>query len=295
MTDVKGAAVAAQEKPAERSESSDGRRVGAVGRPGERSELRVAGRRLRGSSRVRNAVLWDALRTVLDRIAPEGPSDVVDVGGGTGGFAVPLAELGHRVTVVDANPDALAALERRADEAGVTVKAVQGDAVDLLDLLGPDAADLVLCHSVLEYVDDPAAAVRALTATLRPGGSASVLVAGQVAAALHRAVAGHFDDARHVLTDPDGRWGDHDRVPRRFTRATLADLVAASGLTVGELHGVRIFADLVPGSLIDAEHTGRGHGGETSAADALIALESIAAVHPILRELATQLHLLAHK
>ncbi|MFP3969616.1 methyltransferase domain-containing protein [Actinomadura fulvescens] len=256
----------------------------------------AVGWRPRGSSRVRNAVLWDALRTVLDRIAPEGPSDVVDVGGGTGGFAVPLAELGHRVTVVDASPDALAALERRADEAGVTVKAVQGDAVDLPDLLGSDAADLVLCHSVLEYVDDPDAAVRALTATLRPGGSASVLVAGQVAAALHRAVAGHFDDARHVLTDPDGRWGDHDRMPRRFTRETLSALVAASGLTVGELHGVRIFADLIPGNLVDADHTaaGRGPGGER-AAEALIALESAAAVHPILRELATQLHLLAHK
>ncbi|MFG2000082.1 methyltransferase domain-containing protein [Spirillospora sp. NPDC048911] len=278
MTDMEGAAVAAQDRGAERSDSSDGRRAGAVGRRGER--------RPRGSSRVRSAVLWDALRTVLDRIAPEGPSDVVDVGGGTGGFAVPLAELGHRVTVVDASPDALAALERRADESGVTVRAVQGDAVDLPDLLGPDAADLVLCHSVLEYVDDPAAAVRALTATLRPGGSASVLVAGQVAAALHRAVAGHFDDACQVLTDPDGRWGDHDRMPRRFTRATLTGLVAASGLTVGELHGVRIFADLVPSGLVDAEQ---------DAADALIALESAAAVHPILRELATQLHLLAHK
>ena len=44
---------------------------------------------------------------------------VVDVGGGTGGFAVPLAQAGHRVTVVDASPDALAALTRRAAEAGV--------------------------------------------------------------------------------------------------------------------------------------------------------------------------------
>lgn len=255
-------------------------------------------KRIRGSGRVRSAVLWDALRTVLDRIAPEGPSDVVDVGGGTGGFAVPLAELGHRVTVVDASPDALAALERRADESGVTVKAVQGDARDLPDLLGADAADLVLCHSVLEYVDDPAAAARALTATVRPGGSVSVLVAGQVAAALHRAVAGHFDDARQVLTDPDGRWGEGDRMPRRFTRETLSALVASAGLTVGELHGVRIFADLVPSGLIDGEQTGaagRGHGGETRAAEALIALESAAAVHPVLRELATQLHLLAHK
>ncbi|TDD39467.1 methyltransferase domain-containing protein [Actinomadura sp. KC06] len=236
-------------------------------------------------SRVRSAVLWDALRAVLDRIAPEaGRSEVVDVGGGTGGFAVPLAELGHRVTVVDANPDALAALERRAAESGVTVRAVQGDAVDLPDLLGPDAADLVLCHSVLEYVDDPGAAMAAMAGTVRRGGSVSVLAAGQIAAALHRALAGHFDDARRVLTGTSGRWGEGDRMPRRFTRETLSALVRGSGLRVAELHGVRIFADLVPSGMLD---------GDAGSADAMIALESVAAVHPVLRDLATQLHLVA--
>ena len=244
-------------------------------------------KRVRGGSRVRTAVLWDALRGVLDRIAPQaGQSEVVDVGGGTGGFAVPLAELGHRVTVVDSNPDALAALERRAAESGVSVRAMQGDAVDLPDLLGRDAADLVLCHSVLEYVDDPAATMAALTATVRPGGSVSILVAGQVAAALHRAVAGHFDEARAVLTDPSGRWGEGDRMPRRFTRETLSSLVRGANLHVAELHGVRIFADLVPGGMLD---------GDADSADALIALESVAAVHPVLRDLATQLHLVADK
>ncbi|WP_242619318.1 methyltransferase domain-containing protein [Actinomadura fibrosa] len=244
-------------------------------------------KRMRGSGRVRSAVLWDALRTVLDRIAPEsGPGDVVDVGGGTGGFAVPLAELGHRVTVVDSSPDALAALERRAAESGVKVRSFQGDATDLPDLLGPDAADLVLCHSVLEYVDDPAATMAALTGTVRPGGSVSLLVAGQIAAALHRAVAGHFDDARRVLADPSGRWGEGDRMPRRFTRESLSSLVRDAGLRVAELHGVRIFADLVPSGMIDSD---------ADSAEALIALESAAAVHPVLRDLATQLHLVADK
>src|SRR5919109_4698112 len=129
----------------------------------------------------RTAVVWAALRREIERQGGR-PLTVLDVGGGTGGFAVPLAELGHRVTVVDASPDALAALERRAAESGVTVRAVQGDAVDLPDLLGTGTADLVLCHSVLEYFDDPEAAMAALTAAVRPGGSVSVLVAGQIGA-----------------------------------------------------------------------------------------------------------------
>ncbi len=244
-------------------------------------------KRVRGSTRVRSAVLWEVLRGVLVRIAPGGgPSAVVDVGGGTGGFAVPLAELGHRVTVVDASPDALAALERRAAEAGVRVRAVQGDAADLPDLLGPGAADLVLCHSVLEYVDDPAAAMAALAQAVRPGGAVSLLTSGKIAAVLHRAIAGHFDDAARLLADPAGRWGEGDRMPRRFTRESLSELAAGAGLRVAELHGVRIFADLVPGGTLDAD---------AASADALIALESAAAGHPVLRDLATQLHLVADK
>ena len=48
-------------------------------------------------------------------------------------FAVPLARLGHDVTVVDPSADALATLRRRADTAGVgdRVRGIQGDG-DLL-------------------------------------------------------------------------------------------------------------------------------------------------------------------
>ncbi|MCZ9336940.1 class I SAM-dependent methyltransferase, partial [Streptomyces sp. TRM76130] len=68
------------------------------------------------------------------------------------------ARLGHHVTVVDPSPDALFALERRAAEAGVAdrVRGVQGDAHGLFDVVERGGYDVVLCHGVLEYVDDPA-------------------------------------------------------------------------------------------------------------------------------------------
>lgn len=238
---------------------------------------------------MRTAVVWDALRAVLaDRAAATGRVrlDIVDAGGGTGGFAVPLAELGHAVTVVDPSPDSLAALERRAKEAGVSVRALQGDAADLGDLLERGSADLVLCHSVLEYVEDPISALVAVSGILRAGGVVSVLAANPVASAIHRAIAGQFDEARTVLEDPDGRWGDRDPTPRRFASETLAQLLSATGFTVGDVHGVRVFADLVPSRLVD---------GEPGAAEALIALEQAAASHPVLRDIATQLHALGLK
>src|SRR5215213_4890991 len=74
----------------------------------------------------RTAAVWAVLRREMHRHAGR-ELTVLDVGGGTGGFAVPMAEAGHRVTVVDASPDALASLLRRAGETGAVVHAVQGD------------------------------------------------------------------------------------------------------------------------------------------------------------------------
>lgn len=149
-----------------------------------------------------SGVLWETLRGVVAaRAAQTGRAslDIVDVGGGTGGFAVPLAVLGHSVTVVDPSPDSLAAAQRRAAEAGVPLRAVQGDVSDLAAATGGAGADLVLCHSVLEYVDSPGAAMAAIAGILRPGGVVSVLAASAVAAVIHRVLAGRFDEARRLI------------------------------------------------------------------------------------------------
>ncbi|MFD6417471.1 methyltransferase [Streptomyces sp. NPDC060194] len=246
---------------------------------------------MRPRASLRTAVVWEVLKDALDRRVKATGRDVLDVldtGGGTGNFAVPVARLGHRVTVVDPSPNALFGLERRVAEAGVAdrVRGVQGDALGLFDVVERDAYDAVLCHGVLEYVDDPARAVGNAVGALRQTGTVSVLAAGLGGAVLARALAGHFTEARHALDDPSGRWGDGDPMPRRFTADQLTRLVGDAGLDVGAVHGVRVFADLVPGVLVDTE---------PGAVEALLRLEEAAAELPAFHSVATQLHVLGDK
>src|SRR4051794_6362461 len=230
-------------------------------------------------SAARTSVVWDALEPVLARGGAG--LEVLDIGGGTGGFAVRVAELGHRVTVVDPSPDALAALDRRARELGVAVTGEQGDLSTLLDVSGPASADVVLCHGVLEVVDDPAAALTTLRQVLRPGGTLSLLVAQRYASVVARAMAGHFAQALAMLDDPATGTG---RAGHRFTEEEVRALLVGAGFEIGTVHGVRVFADLVPGSLLDLE---------PGATAALVELERAVAERTEFRPLATQLHVLA--
>lgn len=242
----------------------------------------TAGGELPGPSS-RTVVVWDALRQIIERSDPARALDVVDLGGGTGGFAVPLAGIGHRVTVVDASADALAICGRRAAEEGVAVRALQGDATDLTDLVGEASMDLVLCHSVLEYVEDPAAALSTVARVLRPGGTVSVLATNRTAAVVHRALARRFGEARHAIDDPDGRWGSADPMPRRFGTAEVTALMRDAGLEVGATHGIRVFTDLLLGEPIE---------GEPGAAEVLVELERMAAQRSDLLGMASLLHVL---
>ncbi|GAA4806074.1 methyltransferase domain-containing protein [Nocardioides caeni] len=234
----------------------------------------MASREQRGS--VRTAVIWDALEAALGG----SPRDVVDLGGGTGGFAVRLASSGHRVRVVDPSPDALAALSRRVQEVGIDVSGLQGDVADLVEVAGADSADVVLCHGVLEVVD-PVLALDRLGAVLRPGGRLSLVVGQRHAAVVARAMAGHFGQALGLLDDTaaiDARTG------RRFTVDELTALLAAAGFTIDAVHAVRVFTDLVPAALVDLE---------PGSAAALVELERAVAERAEYLPLATQLHVLA--
>lgn len=216
----------------------------------------------------------DLVGRALARIVAATPTaDVVDIGGGSGTRAVPLALAGCRVVVVDASTDALASLARRADEAGVSdrITALQADADQLDAVLPPASADLVLYHHVVQDVDDPERSLAAAAAVLRVGGHLSVLVPGRLSAVLGEALGGRYASALAMLAAGPGD-------DRRYDVPSLRALMERAGVVVESVRGVGVVAAL-SGS--------RARPGDEPE---LAELEERLGAHPVLGQIAGDLH-----
>jgi 2-polyprenyl-3-methyl-5-hydroxy-6-metoxy-1,4-benzoquinol methylase len=224
-----------------------------------------------------SGLLTDALSSVTE---PGRRAALLDCGGGSGTYAVPLAVAGADVTVVDISADALATLSRRADEAavGALVHPIQGDVEALGELVEPGRFDLVLAHGILESVDRVEATFAGVVAAVRPGGLLSVLVSNPAASVVARALAGEPALALQELRDLDA-------ANARVGPDAIEHLCLAAGLLIEDRHGIGVFSDLVPGSSLDAP----------GAREALAQLDADASSRSPFAEIAARVHLLVRR
>lgn len=187
------------------------------------------------------------------------PLRALDLGCGTGATAVRLARLGIQVTAVDCSAAMLDIAQRAAHESGVAEKVVvkHGEAAQLASSFPVRSFDVILCHNILEYVDDPETVMRDVARALR-GSSAivSVLVRTQAGEVLKAAIrAGDLDKADNSLR---AEWGEESlyggRV-RLFNSDSLQRMLGAASLTLIMERGVRVVADYLPPAVSrDAEY-----------------------------------------
>jgi S-adenosylmethionine-dependent methyltransferase len=177
----------------------------------------------------------------------------LDLGCGTGAIGVRLARLGLHVTLLDVSLPMLDFAERAAREAGVTERIAleQGDASQLAMLFPAASFDLILCHNVLEFVEDPCAVLRTAALALRDSSSViSVLVRNRPGEVLKAAlVNGDLAAAERNLT---AEWGDeslYEGRTRLFTAVGLHAMLLESSLAVTAERGVRVMSDYLPSTV----------------------------------------------
>lgn len=177
----------------------------------------------------------------------------LDIGGGTGAAAVRLARLGFRVTLLDSSEEMLgiAKIAVRDADASESVVLKHGNAAHLTELCLAGSFDLILCHNILEYVDDPGAVLQAAAHALRrPSGIMSVLVRNQTGEVLKSAIqAGDLELAERNLTAEWGKESLYGGNVRLFSPRSLRSVLNAASLEIIAERGVRVVADYLPPSV----------------------------------------------
>lgn len=200
---------------------------------------------------------------------------ILDFGSGNGATAAYLAQC-NNVTAIE--PDA-AMLDARYT--GFT-QLIGG--VELLHGMPDGCLDAVICHNVLEYVDNRPAALQELVRVLKPGGVMSIVKHNRAGRVMQMAVLlSDFDKANALLDGEDGcasRFGaihyyEDDDVARW-----------CPGLKLEACYGLRTFWDLQQNQQIQQDEAWQAQ---------MLKLEARVAKMPEYRAVAFFHHLMLHK
>ncbi|WP_105104268.1 methyltransferase domain-containing protein [Microbulbifer pacificus] len=200
---------------------------------------------------IRLAVLNRDLAALL---APAGgvPLSVVDAGGGQGQFALDLCERGHRVWITDISGEMLALAQEQIDARGLDARTIQLPLQALSSDTRLPAADLLLCHAVLEWLEQPQQALVHLAECLKPGGYLSLTFYNRRALEfrlLQRGSLRQLDRNR-----ASGDWSGHpgSLTPRNpLLPEMVMDWVAQAGLALVAHSGIRCFHDFMTPEMRD--------------------------------------------
>jgi len=200
--------------------------------------------------RLRTDLAFANLEDFLPRSQAEKSLCALDVGCGTGATAVRLARLGIHVTLLDSSPAMLDIAKRATQEAAVADKVVlqHGDATQLANLFRTRSFDVILCHNILEYCDDPGDVLRGAARALRDSSAMlSVLVRNRVGEVFKAAIqAGDLAAAKNGLTAEWGQESLYGGRVRLFTSGSLRAMLTEASLAAIAERGVRVLADYLP-------------------------------------------------
>ncbi|RFU83184.1 class I SAM-dependent methyltransferase [Streptomyces triticagri] len=198
---------------------------------------------------------------------------VLDVGAGQGTQALRLARGGHKVTGIESDP-AMLEVARKAlagEPEGIRerVRLIEGDGRETGAHFLPGSFDVVLCHGVLMYVEEPDAMLAGLARMLAPGGLLSLLVRNGDALAMRPGLLGDWDTALAAY-DTDAYTNRLGLEVRADRLGGLVSTLSGIGAPLRTWYGVRVFTDtasneapLPPAAELDALLAAEERAGRT--------------------------------
>lgn len=174
---------------------------------------------------------------------------ILDVGGGNGVDAVTFARQGHSVAILDPSVELLDEARTNADAAGV-MGLVEFHEAELAAIPGlfPEAGfDVVLCHNVLQYVDDMKAALEVICSALVPNGLISVMCVNRYSEAYREALQQLRPGAALEKLDTKTIFsGVFKTDVKAYAAEEVSEVLRELGCVVLGRYGVRCVFDYIP-------------------------------------------------
>ena len=176
----------------------------------------------------------------------QGQLNILDAGGGNGLDSIPFAAQGHRVEILDYSQEMLADAARQAAAAGAQARVGLhlGDVRQVARLWPAPQFDLVLCHNVIQYVDDLPGLLRDLVAALKLGGLMSIVSINRFS--IPYRIAFPRGDLAEALAQLDARHQQamlFDAAMTCYSAGEIMAMLASAGCAVEQDYGLRCVCD----------------------------------------------------
>ena len=202
---------------------------------------------------------------------------ILDFGSGEGITANHFAEK-NDVTAIEPSEDMLSNAWKEYEYTQIL-----GD-VNALSTFNDETFDIIICHNVLEYIDDKEAVVKALVRVLKKGGILSISKHNRAGRVMQMAVLLDDFEKANALLDGENSTASKFGAIRYYEDEDI--LMWEPGLNISEVFGIRTFWDL--------QQNQEKHGNEEWQ-DKMMQLEMRVAQIPEYRDIAFFHHLMLKK
>lgn len=171
---------------------------------------------------------------------------VLDAGGGNGVDSLDFAKAGHRVHLVDYSKEMLTEAMKIASsvKAEGNITPHHTDVRDVKSLFPDMKFDLILCHNVLQYVDDVLSLIKNLVELLKPSGLLSVISINRYSLPYQRAfLHGDLETALTKIDTREYHGYSFDTTLVNYSAEEISDMLKKTDAIVEADYGIRNIYD----------------------------------------------------
>ena len=204
-------------------------------------------------TKVHNVLAWERIKSALPR---DKASLILDAGGGTGIWTIPLANAGYKVVLLDLSFGMLRRAKEKIISAGISeqVSIIQAD-VSHLGMFPDGAFGLILAlGAVLSYCDDAGMAIKEFHRVARSGAYIIADVENRYAAYLGGRRGETWEDIKRNIYEGKTIYPDpKNPFPiRLFTPEELKSIFEENGWRLERLTGKYISSVLLGSDMVDS-------------------------------------------